>query len=122
MFAPKHVLKSTRINGGATIDLTGAPVSRSHGYFVAGMPEGVATLDKGDTQAALDMLNFYFDLISTPEYESSYGKFLGTWIDGDDLYIELSEYVPNKEIAMNLARERGELAIFDIANGESIYL
>ena len=37
-------------------------------------------------------------------------------------YLELSDVVQSKQLALELARARGEKAIYDFANSESIYL
>jgi hypothetical protein len=51
---------------------------------------------------------------------------IGAWVDvADDpkgvVYLELSDVVRSKKVAIELAQARGEKAIFDFANSESIY-
>ena len=52
---------------------------------------------------------------------------IGAWVDVVEdpkgvAYLELSDVVKSKQIALELARARGEKAIYDFANSESIYL
>jgi len=37
-------------------------------------------------------------------------------------YLEISDVVKSKQVALELAKARGEKAIYDFANSESIYL
>ena len=52
---------------------------------------------------------------------------IGAWVDVVEdpkgvAYLELSDVVKSKQIALELARARGEKALYDFANSESIYL
>ena len=52
---------------------------------------------------------------------------IGAWVDVVEdpagiAYLELSDVVRSKQVAIDLARARGEKAIYDFANSESIYL
>ena len=52
---------------------------------------------------------------------------IGAWVDLVDdprgvAYIEISDVVKSKQVALELAKARGEKAIYDFANSESIYL
>ena len=52
---------------------------------------------------------------------------IGAWVDVVEdpagiAYLELSDVVKSKQVALELARARGEKAIYDFANSESIYL
>ena len=52
---------------------------------------------------------------------------IGAWVDMEDdtrgvAYIEISDVVLSKQVAIELARARGEKAIYDFYNQESIYL
>lgn len=42
-------------------------------------------------------------------------RFIGWWTDGDRFYIEPSDWEPSEVEALTLARQRGELAFYDIA-------
>ena len=52
---------------------------------------------------------------------------IGAWVDVVDdpkgvVYLEISDVVKSKQIAIELAQARGEKAIYDFANGKSLYL
>jgi len=52
---------------------------------------------------------------------------IGAWVDVVEdprgvAYIELSDVVRSKKLALELAKARGEKAIYDFANSESIYV
>tara|TARA_X000001382_G_scaffold78603_2_gene55130 strand:+ start:260 stop:619 length:360 start_codon:yes stop_codon:yes gene_type:complete len=47
---------------------------------------------------------------------------VGGWVDEGRVYLELSDIVQSKYVAMELAKARREKAIYDFANGKSIYL
>jgi hypothetical protein len=52
---------------------------------------------------------------------------IGAWVDHSEdpkgvVYLELSDVVRSKQVALELARSRGEKAFYDFANSESIYL
>lgn len=45
---------------------------------------------------------------------------LGTWVNEGIVYLDLSENVPNREKALELGRERGQLAIFNLETFEEV--
>ena len=52
---------------------------------------------------------------------------IGAWVDHSEdpqgvVYLELSDVVRSKQVALELARARGEKAFYDFANSESIYV
>ena len=54
-------------------------------------------------------------------------QIIGAWVDVVEdpngvAYLELSDVIMSKQVALELARARGEKAIYDFANSESIYL
>lgn len=49
-------------------------------------------------------------------------RYIGWWTDGDRFYIEPSDWVASEVEALSLARERGELAFFDIAGRADVRL
>ena len=58
---------------------------------------------------------------------SSPEQVIGAWVDVVEdpngvVYIEISDVVRSKQVALELAKARGEKAIYDFANSESIYL
>ena len=52
---------------------------------------------------------------------------IGAWVDVVEnpngvAYLELSDVVKSKQVALELARARGEKAFYDFANSETIYV
>ena len=45
---------------------------------------------------------------------------LGTWVNEGTVYLDLSENVPNREKALELGKERGQLAIFSLDTFEEV--
>ena len=45
---------------------------------------------------------------------------LGTWVNEGIVYLDLSENVPNREQALELGRERHQLAIFNLETFEEV--
>ena len=50
------------------------------------------------------------------------GSYLGGWLDGCKVYLDVSINVDDLRAALDLARENSQLAIYDIGRDESIYL
>ena len=45
---------------------------------------------------------------------------LGTWVNEGTVYLDLSENIPNREQALELGKERGQLAIFNLETFEEV--
>ena len=45
---------------------------------------------------------------------------LGTWVNEGIVYLDLSENVPNREQALQLGKERNQLAIFNLETFEEV--
>lgn len=52
------------------------------------------------------------------------GAFVGGWLDADNgkYYLDISQNIQDKAKALQVAAERKQLAIYDVASGVSIYL
>ncbi len=48
------------------------------------------------------------------------GHYLRAWLDGNVLYLDVSQVVPERAVALRLGRERGQLAVFDLARREDV--
>lgn len=49
-------------------------------------------------------------------------NFLGAWVDGDKVYLDVSRYYYSKQKATKAAKEANQLAIFDLVNLKTIEL
>ena len=49
-------------------------------------------------------------------------QYLGTWIDGDKIFIDISKNYKNKNYCLKVAKKLKQLAIFDLNTFTSIYI
>jgi len=94
------------------------------GYAVGGAdPLGVFKCMNDD----LSFRIFNREIRRLQECSTEPTQVIGAWVDVVDdprgvAYLELSDVVKSKKLALELAKARGEKAIYDFANSESIYL
>lgn len=104
-------------NGGASVYVETGLNAVISGYMVA---------KENSKEAVISESNF------SPKFLEEYIKqnarelkqdntFLGTWNEGGKWYIDSSERIKSCILAMYLAIQRNELAIYDLVHGESIY-
>lgn len=105
--------------GGATIDLDSDTLRLSNkrdGYFVGGATPEItfsqADSDCRDYQRALGEI--YMRMNGT--------GFMGVWAHDGLVYAEGSQWFETKSEALSVARERGQLAIHDVAGERDIFL
>jgi hypothetical protein len=106
-------------NGGATIDLSSptlALADKGTGYYVGGATECLtAPVD------AIDTRHMQYALKTVYAAAGGFGYF-GVWSDGHTFYAEGSDWYGSREFALRIAKYRGQVAIYDIANKVDIYL
>lgn len=81
------------------------------GYFVGNGPQGLVC--PAGMMSRSIVLGAVVHLHTT-------ARFVGWWTDDDRFYIEPSDWVASEVEALALARERGELAFYDIARQADI--
>ena len=99
----KYIMELTNMKGGCTINRQ--KMTPKRGYMV-----GIQGFDNID-----DMLR----------QNLAENEYYGTWKDMEDngkVYFDISTNIIDKAKAIELAKKRHELAIFDIENCESIYV
>lgn len=94
-------------------------------------PEGEAP-KAGYMVSVQDILKMPLDLWLQLEDQASiddYSKiasevngYIGCWIDDGNVYMDISTNIQDKNEALKVARINDQLAIYDIASNESIYL
>jgi hypothetical protein len=47
--------------------------------------------------------------------------YIGTWIENDIVFIDISMNLQNKRASLAFAQDNGQIAIFDILNNKTIY-
>lgn len=106
------IITSTLQDGGCSIT-PGGDVPDS-GYMVA-LPNAELVLDS----ITESQLSAWLDLLSLTDSD-----FIGTWLNREDgkVYLDVSRNVPSREVALRLAKEWSQLAIWDVKRKESIYL
>jgi hypothetical protein len=114
----------TTEQGGATVRLKDYPETiafPTKGFAVGdgqnGMvlvSEGIPEVDEARFDAAID-----WALAEFPGWDFEY---MGTWIDGTQLYVDPVNVFASRDFAMGVAFERGEQAIFDLANKKTIQI
>ena len=101
-------------NGGATLTSTLENADLKNGYMVSEVgAERVFGLD--EVEEIEKTLIEYAEKITT-------NQFVGAWLDDDKLYIDISRHYKSKKQALRVGADNKQLAIYDIANEESIYI
>lgn len=119
----KTIFENTIENGGVTIDRMGEVVGRSSGYVVA-----VANTETTIPASQFSYATFVttlFDYASLLKSDSDlYTCHIGYWYnsENDTWYVDLSQVVDSKDIAIRLGKSRKQVAIFDLSSKQSIVL
>jgi hypothetical protein len=95
------------------------------GYFVAlggyerKLPlTGCNTKDRRIVQEGIEAYAYAFFGYGKP----GWARFVGTWIEGGELYLDITEHTSDLGLAINLAEQRNQLGFYDIANQQTIYV
>ena len=77
--------------------------------------------------ATVDLQDFNFSIIDKIIEENKQllkrkNIYLGTWIDGDKIYIDISKNYKNKYHSLKIAKKLKQLAIFELNTMTSIYI
>ena len=110
------LLSRTARDGGVTVSLeTGDVAAHTSGFYVGGRVAGY-TVPVGAT--LMDYIGASNRLANAMDGTG----YVGTWTDGDLVYVDASDHVEDFETAVKLAASRGELAIWEIAGGTEFRL
>ena len=91
------------------------------GYAVGGAVPAVGVYKYKNDELSFN--RFKETIVNLQRVSSDATQVIGAWVDADGIaYLELSDVVRSKQVALELARARGEKAIYDFANSETIYL
>lgn len=116
-------------DGGATIDIdTGAVMTLPDGGYVVaiGAPYEwcIESTHCDFTHVVIDAIQQFFNHAATwaRDLHAATPIHMGVWVDGetDKLYLDLVQVTTDIDIAMQAARERNQLAIFDTTTGQDI--
>lgn len=89
-------------------------------YVVAVENCAVINLDKATSGEVLPALRDAIMIARHEHLRENLGCFAGFWVDNTDLYIDVNQSFDSLGEAMSIARERGELAIYDTVEGREI--
>jgi hypothetical protein len=113
------LMRELRENGGATIDLSSptlALADKTSGYYVGGATECLTA-----PVSAIDTRHMQYALKRVHADADGFGYF-GVWSDGHTFYAEGSDWYSSESFAKLIAKQRGEIAIYDIANKTEVFI
>lgn len=110
------VLDKLANEGGFTLDLNKGDYV-TEGFAVSINPEHTRVID-GEVDS-VSVVQYVTDKMDVLGQE---GKVFGGWLDTESgkTYLDVVTVFDSKELALDLAVEHGELAIYDITNGQEI--
>ena len=110
-------------------------INPTEGYIVGGVtePTTMALHAVATSMAYVEVVKQYaefkklwhkYEMLLHQHTDGKYGAGMGigTWIHKGQIYFDLVQHVYNLDVATNLAKERGEIAIYDCANKKDITL
>lgn len=108
--------EATIVNNGATFNPIINELNPNKGYFVS-FPqyEQRIKVENFTTQHVKDFINIHSERLTA-------NVFVGSWIDNGIVYLDLSEQIVLKRIAITLAYQRNQKAIFDANLGKVLEL
>ena len=104
-----------RTDAGATVDVNGSAGPAS-GYMVGVPGYGIT----------LPLSSFTLDDVAAwvtdtrRHIATADATYLGAWVDGDTVYLDVSQRFNDRGVALIVASQRDELAIWDVAAGAEI--
>lgn len=108
----RTVLSQTLEHNGGTFTRRGKTVEPRNVWAVGGKEPGITINLKGDepVQAIVETIARF---IQQAPYTDR-GTYIGTWVDGGTLYLDVVDLIENTATAIAVAAERGEKAIYNL--------
>ena len=103
-------------NKGATLDYNFNDFKSNRGYMVSLYGQEIK-VSKNDIQEIKKEIEKKRDFIKDKR-----GLYVGLWLEGDIIYIDVSIHIINYLKALEVGRYNRQLAIYDLKNNDSIYL
>ena len=103
-------------NKGATLDKEYNDFKSNRGYMVSLQGQEIK-VDKNDIQGIKKEIEKKKEFIKDKR-----GLYVGLWLEGDIMFIDVSIHIINYLKALEVARENDQKAIYDLKNNDSIYL
>lgn len=102
-------------NGGITIGLNGEPAPGQGYAFAPQKDSEFVTPLASLTPATIDQyISEYFTDLSAP------GRYLGAWVDGNDVYLDVTTVEPDFNKAHQMAWDANQLAMWDLGNNAEV--
>lgn len=128
----EHIIRGayidTLLDGGFT-RLVDRTVNPTEGYIVGGVTEPTtmvlhADVEVGEQYAEFTKLWHRYEMLLHQHTSGKYGggMGMGTWIHDGQIYFDLVQHMYNLDVATNMAKERGEIAIYDCKNQKDLLL
>ena len=109
----KNIKKLIQKNGGLTINHKLEMLKSKRGFMVA-LADYEKKLNIKDL--TIDLLKEYLKVAKDKK------AFVGFWLDGSTLYLDISYHLLSESSALIFGRLNHQLAIYDLSKNESIYL
>lgn len=104
-------------NGGFTIDGNLKPIQEKKGYMVSLYGYEKTYPYNGNYKALKADLMKYQAIVK--QYKNIY---IGLWVDNGLIYLDISKHYTSKKRAIQAGIQNDQLAVYDIAKNESVYL
>ena len=119
---------NTLLDGGYT-RLAGGTENPTEGYIVGGVTEPTTMYSTCSPTPAVHYAQFKklwhkYDMLLHQHTSGKYGGGMGvgTWIHKGQIYFDIVQHISDLDVATNVAKERGEIAIYDCTNQKEILL
>jgi hypothetical protein len=117
----EKIISHVKKHGGLTLDHKNKPFAPKRGYMVSLLGyESKVSLD--DTNAIQERLGRYIDIVNDIRQNTALDVKLGFWIENGELFIDVSQYVDDFELAMYLGKAREQIAVFSFDKKGVIYV
>ena len=109
------IVKNTLKNGGGSFKVVGNKKA-DKGYMCSIKDIAIVELEDFNSYVLSQIIKDNKKLLNLKN------NFLGTWIEDNKVFIDISKNYKNKKYCLKIARQLNQLAIFDLNNLTSIYL
>ena len=132
----EHIIRGayidTLLDGGHT-RLVDRTINPTEGYIVGGVTEPTTMYSEANNVSYPDVNAHYagftklwhkYEMLLHQHTSGKYGggMGMGTWIHEGEIYFDLVQHMYNLDVATDIAKQRGEIAIYDCKNQKDILL
>ena len=111
--------KAIRASGGITVSIHGDVPHE--GFAVAGITDASGTKVESmyDREVTAKDVRSYMSAHADQLKEPN--AYMGAWVDAGKTFLDVSQVFSDRSAALDAARQRDEIAVFDLAKFESVY-